>query len=123
MDFGPDGALYVADWIDGWNTKDRGRVYGSLMPMIRILNGRILAELLKADLTQVRPQRTCCASSKMKTCVFAKRRNSELATRGDDGLKMFNASDTAKSNQLERVHGIVGIRQMATQDLQHAQHC
>ena len=21
LDFGPDGALYVADWIDGWDTQ------------------------------------------------------------------------------------------------------
>src|SRR5690606_26074098 len=27
LDFGPDGALYVADWIDGWKTKDIGRVW------------------------------------------------------------------------------------------------
>ena len=25
--FGPDGALYLADWINGWNTKDAGRVW------------------------------------------------------------------------------------------------
>jgi quinoprotein glucose dehydrogenase len=25
--FGPDGALYLADWIDGWNPKERGRVW------------------------------------------------------------------------------------------------
>ena len=25
--FGPDGAMYVADWITGWNTKNYGRVW------------------------------------------------------------------------------------------------
>ena len=25
--FGPDGALYVADWVNGWNTKNYGRVW------------------------------------------------------------------------------------------------
>ncbi|MEW4923743.1 HEAT repeat domain-containing protein [Algibacter sp. 2305UL17-15] len=25
--FGPDGALYLADWISGWNTKNYGRVW------------------------------------------------------------------------------------------------
>ena len=25
--FGPDGALYVADWINGWGTKNYGRVW------------------------------------------------------------------------------------------------
>src|SRR5690554_5148746 len=27
LDFGPDGSLFVADWIDGWGTKDSGRVW------------------------------------------------------------------------------------------------
>ncbi len=27
IDFGPDGAMYLADWIDGWDTKDYGRVW------------------------------------------------------------------------------------------------
>jgi hypothetical protein len=27
MDFGPDGALYFGDWIDGWGTKDYGRIW------------------------------------------------------------------------------------------------
>src|SRR5690606_17725486 len=25
--FAPDGALYIADWINGWNTKNYGRVW------------------------------------------------------------------------------------------------
>src|SRR5690606_35874959 len=27
LTFGPDGALYVADWLDGWGTKDEGRIW------------------------------------------------------------------------------------------------
>src|SRR6185295_14346376 len=27
LDFGPDGSLYVADWIDGWATKNYGRIW------------------------------------------------------------------------------------------------
>nr|MBX2815498.1 heme-binding protein [Saprospiraceae bacterium] len=27
MDFGPDGALYFADWIDGWGVKNEGRIW------------------------------------------------------------------------------------------------
>ncbi|AMV36476.1 PVC-type heme-binding CxxCH protein [Planctomyces sp. SH-PL62] len=26
-DFGPDGALYVSDWIKGWNKTDKGRIW------------------------------------------------------------------------------------------------
>jgi hypothetical protein len=27
LEFGPDGALYLADWIEGWRTKDAGRIW------------------------------------------------------------------------------------------------
>ena len=27
LDFGPDGSLYVADWIDGWDTHNYGRIW------------------------------------------------------------------------------------------------
>ncbi|HMP28472.1 MAG TPA: heme-binding protein, partial [Saprospiraceae bacterium] len=27
IQFGPDGALYAADWVNGWNTKDYGRIW------------------------------------------------------------------------------------------------
>ncbi|MFO0923005.1 MAG: PVC-type heme-binding CxxCH protein [Pirellulales bacterium] len=26
-DFGPDGALYVSDWVNGWNGEGKGRIY------------------------------------------------------------------------------------------------
>jgi quinoprotein glucose dehydrogenase len=27
VDFGPDGALYVSDWVDGWNKTGKGRIW------------------------------------------------------------------------------------------------
>ena len=27
VDFGPDGALYVSDWVEGWNLTGKGRIY------------------------------------------------------------------------------------------------
>jgi quinoprotein glucose dehydrogenase len=27
VDFGPDGSLYVSDWVEGWNTTGKGRIY------------------------------------------------------------------------------------------------
>jgi quinoprotein glucose dehydrogenase len=31
-DFGADGALYISDWIDGWNGTGRGRIYRVVNP-------------------------------------------------------------------------------------------
>jgi len=27
VDFGPDGSLYVSDWVEGWNVTGKGRIY------------------------------------------------------------------------------------------------
>lgn len=27
VDFGPDGALYISDWVNGWNGEGKGRIY------------------------------------------------------------------------------------------------
>src|SRR5690606_21004909 len=27
VDFGPDGAIYVSDWVNGWNGEGKGRIY------------------------------------------------------------------------------------------------
>ena len=27
VDFGPDGAIYVSDWVEGWNCTGKGRIY------------------------------------------------------------------------------------------------
>ena len=26
-EFGPDGAFYCRDWVDGWNLPGKGRIY------------------------------------------------------------------------------------------------
>ena len=32
IDFGPDGALYLADWVNGWNGEGKGRIYRYVSP-------------------------------------------------------------------------------------------
>ena len=32
VDFGPDGAIYLSDWVNGWNGEGKGRIYVRLRP-------------------------------------------------------------------------------------------
>jgi quinoprotein glucose dehydrogenase len=32
VDFGPDGAVYVSDWVNGWNGEGKGRIYKYVDP-------------------------------------------------------------------------------------------
>ncbi len=45
VDFGPDGALYVSDWVEGWNTTGKGRIYrvvGEGAPSAKVLETKSL---------------------------------------------------------------------------------
>jgi quinoprotein glucose dehydrogenase len=120
LDFGPDGALYVADWIDGWNTSNYGRIWkiddkagaGSearkqtqkwLTADLSKLKDEELGELLKNEDMRVR----------MKA-QFA------LVKRGAKGDVTFQQALKQTTNQLARVHAIWGISQLSRQDKKYA---
>ena len=120
VDFGPDGAMYIADWIDGWNTKDHGRIW-----KLDVADGadsperRETQNLLKADFTKYQANQL---SALLKHADMRVRQKSqfELATRGRDGLAVFEENIRQRSHQLARVHAIWGISQFARQEPNHA---
>ena len=44
VDFGPDGALYVSDWVEGWNLTGKGRIYKLSDPSV---DGKAAGEVKK----------------------------------------------------------------------------
>jgi quinoprotein glucose dehydrogenase len=49
MQFGPDGSLYLADWITGWGLKNQGRIWvldveGAAADAARVETARLIAE-------------------------------------------------------------------------------
>lgn len=120
VDWGPDGAMYIADWIDGWDTKNHGRIW-----KLDVANGadsperRETANLLKADFTKYQTNQL---SALLKHADMRVRQKAqfELATRGTDGLAEFQANIRQRTNQLARVHAIWGISQFARKEQNHA---
>lgn len=112
MDFGPDGALYFSDWIDGWGTKDYGRVWklddvsGKSNPA-RIDTERLIkADFEAKDLSELD---SLLAHSDKR---IRQKAQFELVRREDRGWDVFDKSLRQASNQLARVHAIWGIAQM-----------
>ena len=120
LDFGPDGALYVADWIDGWGTHDYGRIWkmdaadgatqAIRMEVKELLaadfggkSGMELGDLLHHEDMRIRQK-----------AQFA------LVERGSEGLTIFQQALAQTDHQLARVHAIWGVSQLARQDDQHA---
>lgn len=120
IDFGPDGAMYVADWINGWDTKDYGRIW-----KLDDKAGASSAErqLTKTLLAENFGKRTEPALGELLNNADMRVRQKaqfELAKRGAKGADVLTAATKQTTNQLARVHGIWGLSQLARQDAQYA---
>ena len=113
--FGPDGALYVADWVNGWGTKNYGRVW------------KIDVAPDKNDLAAQREETKRLmaldyanqSDDELYNLLFygdmriRQKAQFELATRGRKGHDAFLKAIQQTNNQLARIHAIWGIGQMA----------
>ncbi len=113
LEFGPDGALYAADWIDGWGTKNAGRIWKfdvkddaneTVREEVKTLLGASFADLSEKELG------AHLAHADMRVRQKAQ---FELATRGKKGLNTLRDATKQKDMQFARIHGIWGLGQMA----------
>jgi len=123
LKFGPDGALYMADWINGWGSKNAGRVW------------KIDVEPGKADLQEERRE-----TRRLMTLDYSSQSTDELLELlkypdkrirqkaqfelakstfwGYRALKEFLKNET---DQMARIHAIWAIGQMAGKDVDKAE--
>ena len=113
LDFGPDGALYAADWIEGWGTGPYGRIWkfddkSGAGQSVR----KETKELLSADFGTVKPDKlkTLLGHADMRVRLKAQ---FELVKRGNKSIDIFQQSLAQKEIKLERIHAIWGISQLA----------
>ncbi len=119
IDFGPDGAMYLGDWIDGWDTKDYGRVWKLDVASGMSEERKQVKELLAGDFKKFDEEKL---SALLKHADMRVRQKSqfELATRGEKGLEVFQQNISQGENQLARVNSIWGVSQFARNDIKHA---
>jgi len=121
--FAPDGAMYIADWVNGWDTKNYGRVWK--LDVTENKNDleaerKETERLMTLDYTDQNLDKLTQFLSYPDMRIRQKAQF-ELANRGDKGLKAFTDAIVQKENQLARVHGIWGIGQLARQKLEKAE--
>ncbi|MCG2460788.1 HEAT repeat domain-containing protein [Flavobacteriaceae bacterium F89] len=121
--FGPDGALYVADWINGWNTKNYGRVWKL---DVDAADNDLAAERSKTkSLMQLDyGEQSVDALYNLLFYVDMRIRQKaqfELVKRGKKGGEAFKKAIEQRQNQLARIHGIWGLGQLAARDIAYAE--
>jgi quinoprotein glucose dehydrogenase len=123
-DFGPDGALYVSDWVDGWNMTGKGRIYrvapsGGIAPeaageVARLVSGGLVG----LDAYQLHPY---LAHPDQRVRLAAQFELVRRSLPKDDSEREYfigHLRDAALLGKslVERLHGIWGLGQLARTD-------
>ncbi len=110
IDFGPDGAIYLADWVNGWNGEGKGRIYRYFAP-----------ELAKSPPVQEVKKLLAEAFSKRSPSELAKllahadrrvRQEAQFALAEKSQLSVLAKAAADGDSLLARLHGIWGLWQV-----------
>lgn len=113
--FGPDGVLYLSDWVDGWPKSQKGRIYGITPVNVDPAQKQIsadLAKLLAGGFTGKSDAElaTLLAHADRRARLEAQL---ELASRGDKSLGVFaRVANDRKAAPLARLHAVWGLTQL-----------
>jgi len=111
IDFGPDGKLYLSDWVSGWIGEDRGRIYQFFDE--DYVDSEIVKEvqtLLKDGLAEKSVEQLIEFAGH-KDQRIRQEAQFELVRRNDEVSLVKLA--TSADNELARIHGIWGLGQLA----------
>jgi quinoprotein glucose dehydrogenase len=120
--FGPDGALYIADWITGWDAKDYGRVW-----KMDVTKDKNDLEEIRKETKHLMSLDYTTQDNEMLNALLAnedmrirQKAQFELVSRGKVGFDFLNRTAFDSKNLLARIHGIWGIGQLARKDKKYA---
>lgn len=118
IQFGPDGALYAADWINGWDTKNYGRVWkldvtkgkNDLADQRRETQRRMTLDYEKQSLEQLYDHLFYADKRIRQKAQF------ELVARRKKALPYLIKAAKQRDNPLARVHALWALGQLARKD-------
>jgi putative heme-binding domain-containing protein len=111
LKFGPDGALYLTDWITGWNAKNDGRLWKLDAPAVAGSAVRKEVKSLLGANFGTRSVADVATLLRHPDMRIRQKAQFDLVRRGDVQPLLAAARDA--SNPLARYHGIWGIAQLA----------
>ncbi|MDF2188531.1 HEAT repeat domain-containing protein [Paraflavitalea sp. CAU 1676] len=120
LDFGPDGALYIADWIDGWGTLGYGRIWKLDDKRGAGQAARKQTQaLLAADFSSKKTEELGTLLRDADRQIRLKAQF-ELVKRAKAGEEAFTKALSQTDHQLARIHAIWGLSQLARKDASYA---
>lgn len=119
IDFGPDGALYMNDWIDGWNVKNYGRVWKLDVPKEQADPRRIETKRLIQEDFSKKKETELAELLKYPDMRIRQKAQFTLAKRGSKGYKQLLAAAKQNEHRLARIHGLWGMGQLARKEARY----
>jgi quinoprotein glucose dehydrogenase len=120
VDFGPDGAIWLTDWVDGWNGEGKGRIHKFAATDAAITaQAKETQALLAAGFVQ-RP-----VDELVRLLAHADRRvrlEAQFALVETKATTPLARAAREGTTQLARIHAIWGLGQLARRGVDHA-HC
>jgi quinoprotein glucose dehydrogenase len=115
VDFGMDGALYLTDWVDGWNKPNKGRIYKVHDPAQA--QSAIVQEVkqLMADGMGQRPIDELVKLLGHADMRVRQEAQFALARQGRKSVAAFKNVAVSHGNQLARLHALWGLGQVGRQ--------
>jgi quinoprotein glucose dehydrogenase len=116
VDFGPDGALYVCDWVETWEGAGKGRIYRVSDPALE--SDPVVKQvslLLKEGFSQR-------SNGELENLLGHRHRQVRLeaqlalAERGDKAAGILTQIATKNENRLARLHAIWGLGQIGRKE-------
>ena len=116
IDFGPEGALYFGDWIDGWGAKSGGRIWkldtqDEALSAIR----KRTKELIQLDFTAL-DNETLITHMLFQDMRVRLKAQFELASRGEAGYASLKGAANSAADQMQRIHAMWGMGQQARRE-------
>lgn len=117
---GPDGALYLTDWITGWDSKDNGRLWKLDAPaeagsaMRREVQSLLIENFASRQVADVAALLGHADMRVRQKAQF------DLARRGD--VQTLLTAARSATTMHARLHGMWGVAQLARKDPAHAAH-
>ncbi|HZN36833.1 MAG TPA: HEAT repeat domain-containing protein, partial [Pirellulaceae bacterium] len=113
VDFGPDGAIYLSDWVNGWDGEGKGRIYRFAPTDAAIRDAaRETQQLLTEDFSKR------SADELIRLLAHSDRRvrqESQFALVGKREAAALTMAAKTNDNQLARLHALWGLSQLQRQ--------
>ncbi|MDZ7717681.1 MAG: HEAT repeat domain-containing protein [Balneolaceae bacterium] len=116
LDFGPDGALYMTDWRDGWDRNGEGRIWKLDAPADANSDIRLETKNLIADDFTQKSENELTSLLAHQDMRVRQKAQFELVDRGANDLLL--GAIESNDNQLARIHGIWGLAQLGRENIE-----